>query len=329
MATIRRRNNKWQVIIRKDNFKIIYKTFILKEDAVKWARDIEIKIEQGLYQDLSLTKLTKLKDVLIQYRDKVSVNKKGYEQEHYKINKIIRSDIADKTLSQLTPLVLFEYIGQQKKLYTASTINKSITIINLALKFAERFLGIALNKNPLKFIKRLKESNFIGQVIEPHEENLLLEYAKISKLYWLKAAIILGIDCGLRRGEILKLKAEDINYSNCTAILRDTKNGETREIGLSQRALQEMKRLPVSIDGKLFPCKRLDTFSFYYNQLQRWSGVNKRFHDTRHTFASRKATQGWSITEIAAQGGWKQLQVLKRYTHIKAEYLAKKINELK
>ena len=326
MATIRRRNNKWQVIIRKDNFKIIYKTFFLKEDAVRWARDTEVKIEQGLYQDLTLAKTTILKDILIQYRDRVSINKKGYENERYKINKLIRSDIADKILSQLTPLVLFEYIEQQKKLYTASTINKSITIINLALKFAERFLGIVLNNNPLKFIKRLKESNFIGQVIELHEEALLLKHAEFSKLYWLKTAIILGIDCGLRRGEILKLKAEDINFKNNTAILRDTKNGETREIGLSQRAIKEIKKLPITIDGKLFPCKRLDTFSFYYNQLQRWSGVKKRFHDTRHTFASRKATQGWSITEIAAQGGWKQLQVLKRYTHIKAEYLAKKMN---
>lgn len=326
MATIRRRNNKWQVIIRKDNFKITYKTFSLKDDAVRWARETEVKIEQGLYQDLTLAKTTKLKDVLSQYRDRVSVNKKGYENERYKINKIIRSDIGDKTLSELSSLVLFEFIEQQKKLYTASTINKTITIINLALKFAERFLGIALNKNPLKFIKRLKESNFIGQVIEPHEEVLLLKHAEFSKLYWLKTAIILGIDCGLRRGEILKLKAQDVNFNNCTAVLRDTKNGETREIGLSQRAIQEIKRLPITIDGKLFPCKRLDTFSFYYNQLQRWSGVKKRFHDTRHTFASRSATQGWSITEIAAQGGWKQLQVLKRYTHIKAEYLAKKMN---
>jgi integrase len=325
MATIRKIRNKWQVLIRKHNLKPIYKTFILKEDAVKWSRETEVKIEQGLYQDLTLLKITKLKDVLAQYRDRVSVNKKGYAQECYKINKIIRSDIADKTLSQLTPIVLFDFIEQQKKLYTASTVNKSITIVNLSLNFAERFLGISLNKNPLKFIKRLKESQFVGQVIEPHEEALLLKHAEFSKLYWLKVAIILGVDCGLRRGEILKLKAEDINYKNNTAVLKDTKNGETREMGLSSRAIQELKKLPVSIDGKLFPCKRLDTFTFYYNQLKRWSGVNKRFHDTRHTFASRSTTSGWSITEIAAQGGWKQLQVLKRYTHIKAEYLAKKM----
>jgi integrase len=326
MASIYKRNGKWRVEIRKKGSKGIHKSFIVKDDAIRFARETEVKIEQGLYQDLTLAKRTKLGEVLVQYRDRVSINKKGYEQERYKINKIIRSDIADKVLSELTPLVLFEYIEQQKKLYTASTINKSITIINLALNFADRFLGISLNKNPLKFIKRLKETQFIGQVIEPHEEVSLLKHAEFSKLYWLKTAIILGIDCGLRRGEILKLKAEDINFNNNTAILRDTKNGETREIGLSQRAIQEIKKLPITIDGKLFPCKRLDSFSFYYNQLQRWSGVKKRFHDTRHTFASRKATQGWSITEIAAQGGWKQLQVLKRYTHIKAEYLAKKIN---
>jgi integrase len=325
MASIYKRNGKWRVEIRKKGSKGIHKSFIVKDDAIRFARDTEVKIEQGLYQDLTLAKTTKLKDVLAQYRDRVSVNKKGYDQERYKINKIIRSDIADKTLSQLSPIVLFEFIEQQKKLYAASTINKSITIINLALNFAERLLGISLNKNPLKFIKRLKESQFIGQVIEHHEEALLLKHAEFSKLYWLKTAIILGIDCGLRRGEILKLKAEDINYSNSTAVLKDTKNGETREIGLSSRAIQELKKLPVSIDGKLFPCKSSDTFTFYYKQLKRWSGVKKRFHDTRHTFASRSTTSGWSITEIAAQGGWKQLQVLKRYTHIKAEYLAKKM----
>ncbi len=325
MASIYKRNGKWRVEIRKIGSKGIHKSFIVKDEAIRFARETEVKIEQGLYQDLTLAKTTKLKDVLAQYRDRVSINKKGYEQERYKINKIIRSDIADKTLSQLTPLVLFEYIEQQKKLYTASTVNKSITIVNLALNFAERFLGISLNKNPLKFIKRLKESQFVGQVIEPYEEALLLKHAEFSKLYWIKVAIVLGIDCGLRRGEILKLKAEDINFKNNTAVLKDTKNGETREIGLSSRAIQELKKLPVSIDGKLFPCKRLDTFTFYYNQLKKWSGVKKRFHDTRHTFASRSTTSGWSITEIAAQGGWKQLQILKRYTHIKAEYLAKKM----
>ena len=126
MASIYKRNGKWRVEIRKIGSKGIHKSFIVKDEAIRFARETEVKIEQGLYQDLTLAKTTNLKDVLAQYRDRVSINKKGYEQERYKINKIIRSNIADKTLSQLTPLVLFEHIEQQKKLYTASTVNKSI-----------------------------------------------------------------------------------------------------------------------------------------------------------------------------------------------------------
>ena len=53
MATIRKIRSKWQVLIRKHNLKPIYKTFILKEDAVKWSKETEVKIEQGLYKDLT------------------------------------------------------------------------------------------------------------------------------------------------------------------------------------------------------------------------------------------------------------------------------------
>jgi|TARA_R100001015_G_C4458869_1_gene46450 hypothetical protein len=37
--------------------------------------------------------------------------------------------------------------------------------------------------------------------------------------------------------------------------------------------------------------------------------------------------KGWSIAEISAQGGWRDLRVLKRYTHLAPEYLAKKLKE--
>ena len=84
-------------------------------------------------------------------------------------------------------------------------------------------------------------------------------------------------------------------------------------------------KIPININGKLINCERGDTVDFYWQQLKRWTGINKRFHSTRHTFATRASMNGWSITEISAQGGWKDLKVLKRYTHISAEHLAKKL----
>ena len=66
MASIFKRHGKWRVEIRQKSSKGIYKSFIIKEDAVSWARETEIKIEQGLYQDLTLAKTTKLNEILAQ-----------------------------------------------------------------------------------------------------------------------------------------------------------------------------------------------------------------------------------------------------------------------
>ena len=57
MATIIKRNGKWQVKIRRTNFKQLSKTFITKDNAIKWARETESKVEKGLFEDLSQAKL--------------------------------------------------------------------------------------------------------------------------------------------------------------------------------------------------------------------------------------------------------------------------------
>ena len=59
--------------------------------------------------------------------------------------------------------------------------------------------------------------------IEEQEELLLLTESEKSKANWLKLASILGIDCGLRRGEIIKLRRENINFLTSTALLIGTK----------------------------------------------------------------------------------------------------------
>ena len=328
MATIRKKRNKWQVLIRKRNIKAISKTFILKEDALKWAKEVEVNIEKGLYQDNSSARSITLKQVLEEYRDKVSIHNKGHYIDKYKINKLCRYPLAQLTLANLSPLKLSEFIDGLKNKFHPSTINKYISLISLSFKYAEQILRIYIPSVPTKFITRLKVPPFKGKVITIEEETVWLKYAEQSKLYWLKTAIMLGIDCGVRRGEILKLKYTDINFRENTALLRDTKNGTNREIGLSKRVIEEIKKLPRTTDGLVFPCKRYDTFTFYFRQLQKKTGIFKRFHETRHTFASRRTTEGWSVTELAAQGGWLQLQVLKRYTHISPIHLAKKINTI-
>ena len=327
MATFRKRLGKWEVRVRRYNNKTISKTFIEKADANRWAQEVETKIEKGLYEDLSQANQITLRELLEQYSKEVSSQKIGYPQEKYKIAKLCKNPIASLKLARVTPLQLRKFQEQCSLIYNPSTTNKYITLISVSIKFARQMLGIFLPNNPCDFVKRLKEPEFEGQIIEPEEEQLLLQEAINSKANWLKLAIMLGLDCGMRRGEIIKLRREDVDFTNATAKLRETKNGTVRNIGLSPRVMEEMRKLPANIDGRVINCTNGENFLHFYQQLQKWTGIKKTFHTTRHTFASRCAMKGWSIAEISAQGGWRDLRVLKRYTHLAPEYLAKKLKE--
>jgi len=325
MASYRKRNGKWNARVRLNKDKQISKTFILKEDAIKWARECEVKIQKGLIEDLNQADHITLKELLQSYKKNETIKKKGFKEESYKIDKLCRQEIVNTKLSKLSVLKLREFRDTWSLNHGPSTINKYTTLISMAVKYGQQTLGIYLPKNPCAFIKRLKEPEFKGEVIEPDEEKVLLEQAEHSKAKWLKLVIMLGLDCGMRRGEILKIRREDIDFNKHTVILRETKNGLSRRVGLSKRAIDEINKLPININGKLINCERGDTVDFYWQQLKKWTGINKRFHSTRHTFATRASMNGWSITEISAQGGWKDLKVLKRYTHISAEHLALKL----
>ena len=329
MASFRKRYGKWNVRIRGANHKTITKTFLQKDDAIKYARETEAKIQRGTFEDLEQASQTTLKELLVQYRDEETSKKKNNGPEIYKINKLIRHKIAERRLSKLTVLSIRKFRDELANVLGPSTVNKYITIISVAIKFARQTLAIYMPHNPCEYIKRLKEPEFQSDVITEEEEERLLNNCRKSKATWLALSIMLGIDCGLRRGEILNLKRSDINFQKATCLLRDTKNGTSRCVGLSPRVIQEMLKQPLHIDGRLINCSTKDQFQFYWQQCKRWSEVDKTFHSTRHTFASRLAMKGWTIQEISAQGGWKELKILKRYTHIRPEHLANKLKEQK
>ena len=241
---------KWEVRVRRYSNKTISKTFIQKEDANKWARETETQIEKGLYEDLSQANSITLNELMQTYYRDITVTKLGCTQEKYKIDKLCRQPIAKLKLAKLTPMQVRKFQDQCLLIYNPSTTNKYITLISVAIKHARTMLGIYLPSNPCDFIKRLKEPEFKADIIEPEEEKLLLIEAERSKANWLKLAIMLGVDCGMRRGEIIKLRRENVNFVNATATLLETKNGSSRSIGLSPRVISEMRKLPINIDGR-------------------------------------------------------------------------------
>ena len=324
MATIIKAKGKWQVQIRKKNHPPIYKTFISKHEASKWARESERDIEKGIYHNLDEAMRTSLAELLMRYAAEVTPRKKGATEETYKIKKLAKMNIAKFSLAKLTPTKIAKFRDQLCNDLSASSVNKYLTFISTSINHARREWGLYLPVNPVEGVKRMKEPEASDERVEKHEYELLIKNAERSKLKCLKALIILAYETGARRGELLKLTHKDVNFKRKIAHLRDTKNGMNRWIGLSPIALVTLQSLSTGFDGRFFPTHK-EQFKFYWNQLRRWTGYKKRFHTFRAEFATRMFERGWDISLVAKQGGWTDWKVLRRYTRLKAEFLSKKL----
>lgn len=130
----------------------------------------------------------------------------------------------------------------------------------------------------------------------------------------------------MRQGELLKLEWQNINLRTGIAHLADTKNGTKRDVPLSHKAREALLRMGVQTEGRVFSYTSEGFKSTWRLMMKRIGIEDLHFHDTRHEAASRLFELGTlDVMEIAAITGHKSLSMLKRYTHLSASKLVKKL----
>ena len=130
----------------------------------------------------------------------------------------------------------------------------------------------------------------------------------------------------MRQGEIVHLRWEHIDLTRRTAHLPDTKNGEPRTVPLSRAAIETLRALPRSLHGDVFPGLTTEAIKRSFSRATRRAQiVDFRFHDLRHEATTRLFERGLNIMEVSSVTGHKDLRMLRRYTHLRAEDLAQKL----
>tara|TARA_Y100001937_G_scaffold12451_1_gene15810 strand:+ start:39 stop:1046 length:1008 start_codon:yes stop_codon:yes gene_type:complete len=333
MAHLRKHGKKWQGVVRKKN-KLIYKSFWKKSDASAWAYKTEAQLETGTYQRVEQAeKLAdiKLKEILNIYYEKYLVKKsKDHKKEKYLIDLLSNKPIGDKYLTEITGSTLARFRDRElEEGKSPSTVKKYLLMFSRAINRTKAEHDIPIITNPVTQIELPEEPPPIDRVLNEEEWDRLLEVAASKKPYFMKAIVILARETLCRRGELLRLKKQDINWRQGTARINKTKNNTPREIGLSPMALQTLRELPDTPDGRFFPCKSVHSFNSYWRKVLRDAKLQGvfTFHRLRHQGATDLAESDWSIAELSAQGGWKSLSSLKRYTHIQPKHLANKLKK--
>ena len=325
MATFRKRNNRWQVQIRKTGNPTLTKTFVLKTNAQKWAHKTERKLDEGLVlQSLSPTYET-LSQILERYKNEITIRKRGGYIESYRLAKIMRNPIAEIKLSQLSAMHIAEYRDRRLKEVSACSVVKEMTLISLSLDIARKEWGVPISSNVVRDVKKPQPERGRDRRLSSEEHTLLLSSCYMSSNHWLTPLIIIAIETGMRRGELLSLAWEDVDLDLRVAHLNMTKNGSSRNVPLSSEAITILRSLPHDISGNVFPLTAAALRGLWNRACKRAGIIDLHFHDLRHEATSRLFEKGLNVMEVATITGHKDLRMLQRYTHLRAEDLAKKL----
>jgi integrase len=323
MATISNRNNKWHVRVRRSGQPTVAKTFLIRTDAEKWARSIEIEIDRGSYINTSYAQKTLFKDLILQYLKEVTPTLRGAHEDGYRLRKMMRNPIAELNLTELTPNRIAIYRDERLKEIKPNTVIRELAYISSMINHARREWGLGII-NPVAQIRKPSQPQGRERVLNDVEMSRILhELEKINP--FLKPLCEFALETAMRRGELMSLLWGNVNFDKSVAFLPLTKNGDSRYIPLSMKAIRILKLLPIDIEGRVFPFNKQTVSILFLRAARRAKIEDIHFHDLRHMALTRLSSRFTNILELAAISGHRDLKMLQRYVHIKAEDLAKKM----
>lgn len=330
MASIRKRNGKFQARIHKRGYGYLSKSFFTRADALKWARQWEVDLERrGLVKQVPV-----LSHLLNRYGDEITPRKKSARSEKYILQAWRCSTISKQRADLITVTELAEWRDERTTAgILGSTIRNHLNTLSAVYRHAASEWGYQHLENPVARLKRPPPGQPRTRRVS---ENEITRIKSASESPYLAALIDLAIETGMRLSELVSLRWNNIDLDARTAFLPDTKNGHPRTVPLSLRAALTLRELRQGVvqrqDGALFPVTpHAVTVAFRRacRRVQKTSegslAVNLRFHDLRHEAVSRLFERGLNPMEVAAISGHRSMQMLARYTHISPSSLLTKL----
>lgn len=214
------------------------------------------------------------------------------------------------------------------KQVSAATINKELNHLAHVIETARREWGVQLPENPVRMVRRPSAPTPRSRRLQNDEERRLLAECKGARNGALAPVVTLAIETAMRQGELVGLHWHHINLKKRIAHLPLTKNGEPRTVPLSKKAASTLRTLADKSGKTSAVFKGLTAEAVkraFIRACKRAEIKDFHFHDLRHEATSRLFEKGLNPIEVASITGHKTLQMLKRYTHLRAVDLVRRL----
>jgi len=200
-----------------------------------------------------------------------------------------------------------------------ATVNREVACLKHIFTKAIEW-GI-VKKNPGKKVKLLRERNTRLRYLEEREIRRLHDACAEH----LKPIVVVALNTGMRKEEILSLKWKDVDFRSRTISILDTKNGESRELPMNDIVYRVLLDIGKKADSPWVFCKK--NGERYGNVRKAFEGARKRagivdfrFHDLRHTFASHLVMAGVDLRTVQELLGHKSFEMTLRYAHLSPDH---------
>ncbi|MBK0096641.1 tyrosine-type recombinase/integrase [Erwinia sp. S63] len=274
-----------------------------------------------------------LSKALDKYCRAVSVHKRGHLQEFYRINVLKRSVLAEKNMDEITSVDIACYrdarlntvSDRTGRPVSANTVRLEMALLSALYNLARIEWGTCTH-NPVEHVRKPATSPGRTRRLTSAEERLI-KRALQNKNSQILAIFQLALETAMRQGEILSLRWEYVDLHMGVAHLPLTKNGTARDVPLSWKARQVLKEFAGPVSGPVFGYTSNGFKSAWRTLLSETGIEDLHFHDLRHEAVSRLFELGTlNVMEVAAISGHKSMNMLKRYTHLRATQLVSKLD---
>jgi integrase len=294
----------------------------------------KVQIAEGKFLDIAKHERIRIEDFAETFINLHSKpNKKSWKSDQANLKAILPFfkgrylyDIMAQDIEKYKAERANDIIGKDKKIAPA-TVNRELA--TLKTMFSKAVAWGKLKDNPAKSVQFLREPE--GRVRYLEKEEIVKLLAKCSVR--LRPIVIVALNTGMRRGEILGLKWHDVDFQRDIISLFDTKNGESRKIPMNAQvrtALIKVRKHPESqyifYNRKGEPVH--DIRKSFFTALTKAGIINFRFHDLRHTFASQLVMAGIDINTTRELLGHKDIRMTLRYSHLSPDHKKRAVDVL-
>ena len=330
MPTIRKRGAKWQVQIRRVGFRSLSRSFNVRKDAETWARQIEVQTDRrDLPDDQKKLQQVTLGELVVRYRNDVSVKKRGSDVERIVLAAFMRHPICRKRLSDIDAEDFAAYRDERLKSVKPSTLKREFSPLHNLFALAKDEWALPLRANPLDKVRLPSPPNNRERRLKEGELERLILASRSCRSGLIAPIILLAVETGMRRGEILSLKWEHIQQTEPSSLfIAHSKNGHARSLPLTKASREVLDTVPRT-DVRVFPISA-NAFRLAWERLRtRANATDLHFHDLRHEAISRFFERGLTVPEVAHLSGHRDMRMLFRYAHPLRKEILRKLDDYK